>query len=157
MYRKVQVSILAMITSLLISACSPEKGPFLIVQMCLANKEGVTAFVDEMKAIATEEKMSFTDRSRDTRRELDATGYPSAERADGSPLINIGLTRNDGMGVGAGNLGLPGYQIAVGFSGDSGETDSKEFADRIVKRLERHWQITTVPAGLGAKPLAGCQ
>ena len=148
---------LVMVASLLLWDCAPAKGPFLIVQMCLADKEGVAEFIDELKAIAAAEKMSFTDRSSDTKRELEATGYSSPERAGGSPVINIGFIGKDGLGIGAGNLGLPGYQVAVGFSGNSNQSESDAFANRVVKRLEQHWHITVVPVGMGAKPMAGCR
>jgi hypothetical protein len=155
-YRNLYQTGLIVVISLLSWSCTPAKGPFLIVQMCLANKEGVAEFIDELKAVAAAEEMSFTDRSSDTARELQATGYSSPERAGGSPVVNIGLTGKDGLGIGAGNLGLPGYQIAVGFTGTSNQAESGEFANRVVKRLEQHWRVTAVPAGMGAKPMTGC-
>jgi hypothetical protein len=156
-YRHLCRAGLVIAASMLLWGCAPAKGPFLIVQMCLANKEGVAEFIDELKAIAAAEHMSFTDRSSDTKRELGATGYSSPDRAGGSPVISIGLIGKEGLGIGAGNLGLPGYQVAVGFSGTSNQAESDEFANRVIKRLEQHWHVAVVPAGTGAKPMAGCQ
>jgi len=61
------------------------------------------------------------------------------------------------MGVTAGNLGLPGYEVALGFSEGSSGAEAREFANKVVKRLEQHWQVEIVPAGTGAKPMGGCE
>jgi hypothetical protein len=89
---------------------------------------------------------------------LDAIGSSGHERADSSLVINIGVLRKDGLGFGVGNLGLPGYQIALGFSEGSGNAaEAREFADRVVKRLEQRWHIDVVPAGQGATPMSDCK
>lgn len=141
----------------LLLGCTPGKRPFLMVQMCLANDQGVSDFIDELRAIATVEKMDFLDNSANTKRELDAVGYAGDERTRGSPVINIGVQRSDGLGIGAGNLGLPGYQVALGFSAGSSTTEAQAFANRVVSQLEQRWRISFVPAGSGAKPMAGCR
>jgi hypothetical protein len=63
----------------------------------------------------------------------------------------------NGMGVTAINVGLPGYQVALGFSGSSDSSLARRFAEDVTKRLEQHWRVETVPAGSGATPKPGCK
>ena len=142
---------------LLLLGCAPGKHPFLMVQMCLSNERGVTEFFDEMKSIAAANNMVFLDNSGDTIRELKATGYAGHERDGGSPAINFAVERKDGQGASAGNLSLPGYQVAVGFSEGSSPAEAQAFANVVVSRLEKHWKIHVVPRGTGAKPMPGCE
>ena len=145
------------IAILLLLGCAPGKHPFLMVQMCLSNERGVTDFFDEMKSIADANNMEFLDNSGDTSRELKAVGYVGRERDGGSPAINFGVERKDGQGASAGNLGLPGYQVALGFSEGSNPAEAHAFANMVVSRLEKHWQVHVVPRGTGAKPMPGCE
>jgi hypothetical protein len=141
----------------LLLGCAPGKHQFMMVQMCLTNEKGVAEFFDAMKSIAAANKMTFLDNSSDTNRELKAVGYAGRERQDGSPAINFGVLRKDGQGAFAGNLGLPGYQVALGFSEGSNPTEAHAFANMVVGRLEKHWQVHVVPRGTGAKPIPGCR
>src|SRR5262245_60318024 len=129
--RAVSVAVLA---CLFLFGCTGKR-PFLIVQLCLSNGAGVTEFIREMKSIAVLEKMEFLDNSANTKRNLEVLSYSGSERADGSPVINIGVLRSDGLGVGGGNLSLPGYQVALGFSVGSDDAEAREFANRVIKRL----------------------
>lgn len=148
----------ALITAaLLLVGCAPEKHPFLMVKMCLSNEQGAAAFIDELKSIASAEKLDFVDNSNNTERELRAVGYAGHERTGRSRVINVGVLRKDGMGIGAGTLGLPGYQVAMGFSEGSNAVEAHDVANRVLTRLRQHWRIEVVPAGTGAKPMAGCK
>jgi hypothetical protein len=147
----------ALVASLLLVGCAPGKRPFLIVQMCLSDKQGVSEFVDEMRSIASEEKLEFVDNSSNTEHELKDVGYAGRERAGGSGVINVIVLRKDGMAIGAGNLGLPGYQVAAGFSEGSNVEEARDFSNRVLTRFRKHWRIEVVPAGTGAKPMPGCK
>jgi len=127
-----------------------------MVQLCLNDQQGLSTMVGELQSLAQSEKMTFIDNGGNTKRSLDTIGYAGTERKDGSPVINLDVGRRDGMGVGVGNLGLPDYQVAVGFSEGSDAAESRHFADRVIERLKRHWHLIVVPAGTGAKPLASC-
>ena len=94
--------------SLVLTGCTPGKRPFLMVQMCLSNAKGIEEFVEELKAVAAAEKLEFVDNSGNAQGELDALSDPNAKRTGGSRMLDLRLTRNDGMGTGAGNVGLPG-------------------------------------------------
>jgi hypothetical protein len=103
------------VISLMLWACTGGKeGPFLIVQLCVQNKGGVAQLINELKAVAESRKMTFADNRAATLRDLENVGYAGRERADGSPVINVDVERDDGLGVGALNVGLPGYQVALG-------------------------------------------
>jgi hypothetical protein len=137
--------------------CAQGTRPFLIVQVCVQNKDGIAQLIGELMSVAESRKMKFVDNSAVTRRDLANVGYASRERADGSPVINIDVERDDGMGVGALNVGLPGYQVALGFSEGSDKLEARRFADEVIKRLEQHWRVETVPPGSGAMPKPDCR
>jgi hypothetical protein len=148
-------------TVLLLSllSCGGTEGnrPFLMVQTCVQDKAGIARLIEEMKAVAVSRRMRFTDRSEETARELKAVDYPGQERADGSPVINVSVRRDDGMGFSAGNTSLPGYQVALGFSEGSNPSEARELANEVVRRLEQYWTVETVPADSGAMPKPGCR
>lgn len=140
----------------LLSACSSAKPSFRVAQMCLTNEQDVLRFVQEMKDIANEEQMEFVDASADTARGLDTIGYEDRGRASGSPTIHLAIQRTDGMGVTAGNMGLPGYQLALGFSEGSDRSGAVRFADKVINRLGRYWRVEVLPAGSGVMPDPTC-
>jgi hypothetical protein len=142
---------------LLLLGCSQGRPPFLILQTCLINAEGVSQFKQEMKSIATEEHMEYVDGSENTKRSLDAIGYAGRERQDGSPVIHVGVDGPDGIGFSATNVSLPGYQVALGFSEGSNSSQAHRFADVVTKRLEQRWQVEVLPAGAAAVPKPGCR
>lgn len=105
-----------------------------------------------MKLIAQLEHMNFLDHSAETKRDLKVIGALPEQTL----VINMGVDREDGVGLGAGNLGLPGYQVVVGFSEGSNPPEAHTFADKVVSRLKTRWNVETVPAGKGALPLKMC-
>lgn len=135
--------------------CGSGKRPFLIAQVCLRNAEDLSAFISEMQMIAQSEGKQLVDNSTTTQKELNASGHP-VEGARTRPVINMGIQRGDGVGLTVGNLGLPGYQIAVGFSEGSNRHDAHRFADEVIKRLGQRWRVESVPAGTGAKGMENC-
>ena len=141
---------------LLLSGCAPGKHAFLIVQTCLRDERGVAMFMEELRSIATAENMTFIDNSESTAEQLEDVGHTGSQRTAGSRVINIGVQRSDGVGVTAGNLGLLGFEVALGFSEGSDAEFAHAFADRVVARLQNYWQIEVVPAGTGAKSKGGC-
>jgi hypothetical protein len=151
-----EVCTLAVVLSLS-AGCAPGKRPFLMVQMCLSNEGGVDEFISELKSLSSEEKLQFVDNSRNAERELKGVGHAGLERTDASRLIDVRVMRSDGMGIGATNLGLPGYQMAMGFSAGSNATDAQELASRTLLRIKKRWSVESVPAGAGAKPMADCR
>ena len=145
------------IASMLVTGCAPGKRPFMMVEMCLSNEQGVEEFIKELKSTASAETLDFVDNSSNAQRELKELGYNDGLRPGGGRVIDIRLTRRDGMGIGAANVGLPGYQVAMGFSEGSDAGEAKNFANRTLMRFKRHWLVEVVPNGTGAKPMAGCR
>jgi hypothetical protein len=70
--------------------------------------------------------MTFVDGSAQTKKDLKVVGAPHQT----GPGINIGFDRQDGVGLMAGDLGPPDYQVAVGFSEGSNPSGAHQFADR---------------------------
>ncbi len=135
--------------------CSEGKHPFRIVQFCLAGVEEIPAFTGFMNEIAQEYRMEFTDRSGQTGDELRSLASDNKNVPVNDRAVNIGAERGVEFSFGAGNLGLPARQIAIGFNGDRLET-AKPFADAVVKKLSTRWHIREIPQGLGALPLSDC-
>jgi hypothetical protein len=128
-----------------------------MVQMCVSNAQGVEEFVDELKSVASAEKLEFVDNSSYAQRELQELGDPNGRRPDGTHMIDVRLIRNDGLAIGATNIGLPGYQLAMGFSAGSNAAEARNFATRTLARFRQRWPIETVLDGTGALPVAGCR
>jgi len=123
-----------------------------MVQICLGNEQGLKDFTDRMRSVARSEQMTFVDGSSDTKKDLETMG---ALRQAG-PIIHMGVEREDGLGLTAGNIGLPGFQVAVGFSEGSNPPEAHAFAKRVIDLLETQWRVETVPPGKGALPLKSC-
>lgn len=140
-----------------LSGCGRAQEPFKMVQLCVNNMEGLEQLRAELQSIAASEHLQFQDASQHTEAELKAMKYPGNERTLGSPVVNIQMGRQDGLGVGVGNLGLPGYQLALGFTAGSNEAEARSFASKVIADLEKRWSVHMVPDGKGALPMEGCQ
>ena len=142
-----------------LEGCTAEKRPFLIAQICLASSQDLSDFTRELQSIAQLQRGRFIDRSADTKKGLAAIGYASAERTKGSPVVNMGVDLGQGVGVTVSNLGLPGFQVALGFSEGSQPREAHRFAEAVIERLETRWRVRTVPnpAVSGAHPMPGCE
>lgn len=141
---------------LVLHGCAPGKHSFLIVQTCLSDEHGFEALVREMKSIGAVENMNVVDHSEDVARLLEDVSYPGKKRTHGSRVIDVSIQRPDGVGVTASNLGLPGFEMAFGFSEGSDAEFAHAFADRVMTQLSTHWNFVVVPSGAGAKPKGGC-
>ena len=137
--------------------CAPGKRPFLIAQVCLRDPQDLQAFTREMQLIAQSDAARFIDRSADTHNELDTLGHPR-EGARTIPVVNMGIERGRGIGLMVSNLGLPGYEVAVGFSEGSNLADARKFAQTVVGKLEERWHVEFVPdpEKSGAFPMKNC-
>jgi hypothetical protein len=140
----------------LLSACSSGTHGFRVAKICVTNKEDALRLVHEMKQIANEEKMEFLDGSAATARGAEIIGYADPGRADGSVTIHIAVERIDGMGVTVANFGLPGYQMAIGFSEGSNRSEGTRFADKVIDRLSRLGRLEELPFGSSVMPDPKC-
>lgn len=96
------------------------------------------------------------DGGAETQRDLKAIGSKFDKLDTPGAVINIGLDRGHRNLMMGGNLGLPTYQIALGFSADPNAAEAQQFADIVVNRLSTRWQVETVPVGTGALPMKTC-
>jgi hypothetical protein len=60
LYRSLRV--VSVLSVLCFAACATQEGPFVSFEMCLKDHAGVSAFLNEVKAIACEEGMTLVDR-----------------------------------------------------------------------------------------------
>jgi hypothetical protein len=139
-----------------LSGCTPGKRPLLIIQLCVKDDRGVADFMNAMRAIAASEHMTLVDGGAQAQRDLKTAGAKFAKLATPGSVINFGIDRGKHSIVMGGNLGLPTYQVAMGFSGAEDPEEMKRFADVVVKRLAMLWPVQMVPDGTGAFPMKTC-
>jgi hypothetical protein len=144
--------------SILIAACTTAQRNNRIIQFCLYDTSGVDDLRSVMRSFADAQSMTFIDNSAQTQADLQRIGPNSGPLPEGEPLINMGINGPGGLGVTAGNLGLPGYQVALGFTEGGDATKGKEFADALVRELDQRWELVEVPKPdeRGAFPLPNC-
>jgi len=139
-----------------LAGCGEGKHPFLMVQICLGDAESLATFTREMRIMARAENMRFIEASAETKADLAVIDSKGNTHELNGPVIHMAIEGGDGVGVDAGNLGLPGYQVALGFSEGSRPDEARKFARTVVSRLERHWRVAAVPPGVGAQPMRNC-
>jgi hypothetical protein len=127
-----------------------------MIQLCVQDDQGVSQFMNMMRSIAVSERMTFVDGSAQAQRGLKDTGAQFEKLDTPGSVVHIGIDRGGHTLMMGGNLGLPTYQVALGFSGADNTEDVLRFADRVVKKLETTWPVQTVPAGTGALPMKTC-
>ncbi len=140
----------------LLFGCTNGKPSLLTVELCLNDDQGVSEFMNMMRAIAVAENLKFVDGGAETQRNLKTIGAKMDKLDTPGAVINIGLDRGDRNLMMGGNLGLPAYEVALGFSADPNPSEAQQFADIVVKRLSTRWQVETVPARTGALPMRTC-
>jgi hypothetical protein len=149
--------LLSWTTSVLLAmllGCAQGERSFLIVQVCLDDRQDLSAFRNLIESVAIAEHMQFTDRSDETQRELRSINNPDVPQA--SPVINFGIIGEDGIGLTAGNMGMPPNEIAVGFTGASDLPRAHQFANSVVAKLQEQWHVESVPAGTAAQGMRNC-
>jgi hypothetical protein len=109
-----------------------------------------------MRSIAASENMKFVDGGAETQRDLKTIGARMEKLDTPGSVINIGIDRGNRNIMIGGNLGLPIYQVVLGFSGDENPSETQRFADNVVKQLGTRWRVQTVPHGTGALPMRPC-
>jgi hypothetical protein len=146
----------AMLFSMSLCGCAPGKGPQLMIELCVQGDQGVAEFMSEMRSITASEHMTFVDGGAQTQSELKAVGAKFEKLDTRGSVINFGVDRGDHTMIMGGNLGLPAYQIVVGFSGVEDHEEISRLADVVVKQLSTTWRVQRVPAGTGALPMKAC-
>lgn len=142
--------IVAMYVSL--TACSREQSAFEQVQICAEDERGVAELKNVMQAVAQAENLRFIDNSPSQTRDLGKVG---ADR-DVSHAIDLHIEGEGGLGVTAGNLGLPTYQVGLGFTEGSDPAKARHLANHLISGLSQHWSVQRVPSSQGILPMRGC-
>jgi hypothetical protein len=140
-----------------LQGCARTQESFLTIQICLGDRQGVTLFLDTMREIAKAENLTFIDGSTKTATGFRTMGADKHLKQDPARIIHVGIEGGGGMGVTAGNLGLPPYQVALGFTEGAEAGKAHRLAKRIVQALSQYWQVETVLAGKGALPMERCK
>ena len=134
-----------------LSACTPGQRPFLQVQFCVANAQGVDLFKKTLQAIAREEHMRYIDGSEATTRDLKILRPAANNMHTSGGLVYVGVEAD---GFEGGNLGLNPYDISVGFGPDT--PAARAFSKRVLARLKQHWTLKVLPKNSGAFPNPQC-
>ena len=152
------ISAIVVLTVAMLTASCRATGEreFRLVQVCVGNDNGIAELKTLLRSVAASERMTFVDGSARTTQDLSAIARRRGHPVSATPVLNIGVERPDSMGLTAGNLGLPQYQIALGFSKGGDPRAAQEFSDRVVAALGQHWRVEAVPAGRGALPISSC-
>src|SRR6185312_14303303 len=133
-------------------SCSPTQEPFRTVQFCFTAANGSSQLRDELRQISNEEKMTFHDVSDQSYEQVKSSAPQLLHNIDRSNYIEIFVGKDDGMGLGAGNQGLGGNQVAVGFTAGANPGLAAQFSNRVLERLHKKWKIFDVSKGSAAQP-----
>jgi hypothetical protein len=124
--------------------------------MCVVDDPGVAALKGLMRATAATEHLQFIDNGAQEGSDLKATGADKLLKRDASLAIDLHIEGKGGLGATAGNLGLPPYQVALGFTAGSDAAKAHQLAARLIRALSQRWKVETIPAGKGAMPMKSC-
>ncbi|WP_231112016.1 hypothetical protein [Stenotrophomonas maltophilia] len=125
------------------------KRPFKMIQFCVHDQEGVNRFKQTLSSIAKDEGMRYFDGSAELDRQL-ARAKVDVKR----PVVYVGVKREDGSGLEAGNFGLDRFEIAIGFSEGKMPAEARSFSFRVERTLAERWNVLAIPSAKGATPLA---
>jgi hypothetical protein len=141
-------------------ACQSCAGPqeaFQLVQLCVADERGVLELKRIMRAVAQSENLQFIDNSAQQGKSLKAMGADKALGRDASRGIDVHIEGENGLGVTAGNLGLPEYQVALGFTEGTNPSMARALSNELINALSKRWRVEVVPLGKGAMPMKACE
>lgn len=139
-----------------LQGCSRNQESFLAIQLCVVDPQGVTQLKSVMRTVAKSENLQFIDNSAQQRNDLKTMGADELLKRDAALAIDVHIEGAEGMGVTAGNLGLPPYQVALGFTEGSDAVKAHQLSDRLVKALSQMWHVEKIPQGKGALPMKTC-
>lgn len=109
-----------------------------------------------MRDVAQSQKLKFIDNSVQQGDDLEAMGADKTLKSNAAYAIDVHIEGAGGMGVTAGNLGLPRYQVALGFTKGPDADTAHRLSDQLIRALSQRWRIETLPKGAGAIPIKTC-
>ena len=125
--------------------------------MCVVDQRGVAELKSVMRSVAQSENLKFIDNSAQQGSDLKAMGADKLLKRDASFAIDLHIEGKGGMGVTAGNLGLPPYQVALGFTEGSNAAKAHRLKDRLIHALSQRWHVEKVSQRRGALPMKTCR
>ena len=138
------------------AGCSGAQNAFEQVQMCIGDERGVAELESLMRSAAQSENLQFIDNSAQQAQDLKDVGADKALKRDVSRAIDLHIEGESGLGVTAGNLGLPPYQVGLGFTEGRDPAKAHRLANRLISSLSQHWTVQRVPSSQGILPMKGC-
>lgn len=126
------------------------------MQICVVDERGVAEVKNVMRAVARSENLQFIDNSAQEAHDLKDTGADKALKRDASHAVDIHIEGENGLGVTAGNLGLPPYQVGVGFTEGSDPPKARRLANHLITSLSQRFNVQPVPSNEGMLPMKGC-
>jgi hypothetical protein len=109
-----------------------------------------------MSAVAASEKLHFIDNSASQARDLEDIEAGKALKSDASWAIDFHIEGPKGLGVTAGNLGLPPYQVGLGFTDGADPAKARRLANLLIASLSQRWHVDRVPTDQGIMPSRAC-
>jgi hypothetical protein len=159
MKKKHRIGLVAVAAALLVmslNGCSEGRRPVAMARVCLPKLDDVSQFKTVIQQLGQSYGLEYFDRSDETKKEIQAIGIPNAFPQSNGFVLNLGALRSDGMGVTAGQLGGPGYQVGLGFSAGRSQAETQRFIDAAISDLKRHWVVDVSSGELGVQPMATC-
>jgi len=147
---------MAMGISIFLDGCGRSQEAFLTVGVCAGDQGGVEQVLETMRATAKSAGLKFIDQSAETRANLENVDANKSLKYGADSLVDAHIEGAGGMGVTASNLGLPPFQIALGFTAGSDSAKGHHLADQLVRALSERWHVQKIPEGEGVRPLKEC-
>jgi hypothetical protein len=154
--RQAQLVTLCAVTALGLGGCAPEQRSTSIFQLCVGDEQGLARFKAQMASIANAEALPYRDASSEALWGKEPGRDSMRHFRTLENVVWVLINRSDGMGVGATNIGLSDFDVALGFTQGSDPAEARAFTTRVTHRLATSWDVKAVSVGLGAQPDAEC-
>ena len=139
-----------------LNGCARAQEAFQTVQMCVDNQRGVAELMNVMRTVAHSEGLQFIDNSAQQGVDLKNMGADKALGRDAAYAIDFHIEGESGLGATAGNLGLPPYQVGLGFTEGDDPAKAHKLANKLIRELSRRWDVQKVALTKGILPMKSC-
>ncbi len=145
-------------TSLILaSGCTSGTPPHTIAQVCVRGDGELRALFADLRNLAAQRNMEFSDGSLDFVEDIHVIYGGNRNSSAGASTVLFSMSGSDGLGLTAGNIGLPPLQLAFGFSHGDDRERSLSFTRQVINLLRGRGQVRVLPPGESAKPISECQ
>lgn len=139
-----------------LNGCQQAPEAFATVQFCVEDQRGVADLRNIMRTVGHSEGLQFIDNSAQQEVALRNMGADKALGRDAAYAIDLHIEGEGGLGATAGNLGLPPYQVGLGFSEGNDREKAHRLASKLIKALSQRWDVQRVSSTEGILPSSGC-